>query len=168
MKNQNKILMSLLTASVSELAAAPTLANEAETAQGNKVEGNYIDFKYVVDGSEKLTEEQILVKNDIKAQVEAMLTKKAPIMKIAESIDIIAENYAKNDSVIKQQVFEDLQLGAAGADACADKTSDSSCLIIKNIGDTKSGTTGNPRTKQCHAVCHTACHGACHGSRGWR
>jgi hypothetical protein len=74
----------------------------------------------------------------------------------------------KNDSVIKQQVFEDLQLGAAGADACADKTSDSSCLIIKNIGDTKSGTTGNPRTKQCHAVCHTACHGACHGSRGWR
>jgi hypothetical protein len=163
MKNQNKILMSLLTASVSALAAAPTLANEGEVAQGNQVEGKYIDFKHVVDGSEKLTEEQILVKNDIKAQVEAMLTKKTPIMQIAESINIIAENYAKNDAVIKQQVFEDLNLGAA---QCADGVSDSTCLAINGASHTAS--TVNPKTKQCHAVCHTACHGACHGSRGWR
>lgn len=165
MKNQNKILMSLLTASVSALAAAPTLANETETAQGNAVKGNYIDFKYVVDGSEKLTEEQILVKNDIKAQVEAMLTKKAPIMKIAESIDIITENYAKNDAIIKHQVFEELQLGAAGAAACGSGTGDSTCVTFD--GTSKTGTAG-PKARQCHAVCHTACHGACHGSRGWR
>jgi hypothetical protein len=164
MKNQNKILMSLLTASVSALAAAPTLANEGEVVQGNQAEGKYIDFKHVVNGSEKLTEEQILVKNDIKVQVEAMLTKKTPIMQIADSINIIAENYAKNDTVIKQQVFEELNLGAT--DACDPKSSDSSCLTLNGISRTVP--TGNPKAKQCHAVCHTACHGACHGSRGWR
>lgn len=164
MKNQNKILMSLLTASVSALAAAPALAGHVSEEQGKTIEGKFIDFKHVVNGSEQLTEEQILVKNSIKAQVEAMLTKKEPIMQIAESIDIIVENYAKNDTVIKQQVFEDLQLGAAGAAACDKGTSDSTCITIGN----KSNTQVNPRARQCHAICHTACHGACHGSRGWR
>ncbi len=163
MKNQNKILMSLLTASVSALAAAPTLAQE----QGKEVEGNYIDLKHVVNGSDQLTEEQVLIKNDIKAQVEAMLTKKTPIMKIGESINIVVENYAKNDETIKQQVFEELNLGATSwtVDKNNRKT-DSANLSIKNVGETQNVRGGAAKTS-CHAICHTACHGACHGSRGW-
>lgn len=167
MKNQNKILMSLLTASVSALAAAPALAQDLKNKeQGGTVENtnsNYIDFKYVVNNNQ-LTEEQILVKNDIKTQVEAMLTKKAPIMKIAESIHIVVENYAKNDETIQNQVFEELQLGATLNKDLVNRKSDSTNLT--GIGNT--GTTGRSNITETRAYCHTACHGACHGSRGWR
>lgn len=171
MKNQNKILMSLLTASVSALASAPALAQELNNKEQIKsveaINNDYIDFKYVLNGYEQLTNEQVLLKNDIKAQVEAMLTKKAPIMKISESINIIVDSYAKNDETIKQQVFDDLQLGAAGT-YCAEAAlgKDSTCITIGNKGDRVNT---NPRSgAQCHATCHTACHGACHGARGWR
>ena len=164
MKNQNKILMSLLTASVSALAAAPTLAQE----QGKEVEGNYIDFKQVVNGSDQLTEEQVLIKNDIKAQVEAMLTKKTPIMKIGESINIVVENYAKDDETIKQQVFEELNLGATNWTIDKNnRRTDSTNPNIQSTAGSQTARNGAAKTS-CHAICHTACHGACHGSRGWR
>lgn len=171
MKNQNKILMSLLTASVSALASAPALAEQLnEVKQDKSVEStnanaSHIDFQLVLGNSQQLTEEQILVKNDIKAQVEAMLTKKAPIMKISESINIVAESYSKNNETIAQQVFEELQLGAVGASCYGNANSrDSTCLVISG----QNARNGTARANNCHATCHTACHGACHGSRGWR
>ena len=156
--------MSLITASVSALAAAPTLAQE----QGKEVEGKHIDFKHVVNGSEQLSDEQVLIKNDIKAQVEAMLTKKTPIMKIAEGINIVVENYSKNDETIKQQVFGELNLGATNWTVNKDdRKTDSTNPNISSTAGSQSIRNGGARTS-CHAVCHTACHGACHGSRGWR
>jgi hypothetical protein len=169
MKNQNKILMSLLTASVSALAAAPALAQDIKDKdQTNAVEntaGDYIDFKYVVNNLQ-LTEDQVLVKNDIKAQVEAMLTKKAPIMKIAENINIVVESYAKNDETIQRQVFEELNLGVTYGTTIPERRNDSTTLTINAAG--KNTQSGRSQTSAPHAYCHTACHGACHGSRGWR
>ncbi|NCQ51650.1 hypothetical protein GW796_07105 [archaeon] len=149
MKNQNKILMSLLTASISALAASPALA---KTVVDGEIQ--VININSLSDASQELSAERLIVKNDIRSQVEAMLTKKAPIMKISESIDIVVDNYGRDSASIKKQVFEDLNLG---------NTSDSTNIVP---GATVS-TTGSAQSV-CHATCHTACHGACHGARGWR
>jgi len=149
MKNQNKILMSLLTASISALAASHALA---KTVVDGEIQ--VININSLSDASQELSAERLIVKNDIRSQVEAMLTKKAPIMKISESIDIVVDNYGRDSASIKKQVFEDLNLG---------NTSDSTNIVP---GATVS-TTGSAQSV-CHATCHTACHGACHGARGWR
>jgi hypothetical protein len=159
MKNQNKILMSLLTASVTALSTAPTLASslegsnikELENANENKLIDLMAMFKI-----DSLTENQVLIRQDIKSQVQAMLSKKAPIIKIGENINIVVDSYGKNHESIKQEVFDDLNLAAGGVQ-------DSTNLIING----STATIPKPAIA-CHLQCHTACHGACHGSRGWR
>lgn len=174
MKNQNKILMSLLTASVSALATAPVLANSLdENNQGNlsNTEGSkstYINFDSVAN-TENLNAEENAIKQDIKAQVEAMLNKKAPIMKISESIDIVVDSYGKNNDSIKKQVFQDLNLAATYNPNTPNTSVNDSALSAGSVGTYTSATTQvNGGVSRCHAICHSACHGACHGSRGWR
>lgn len=149
MKNQ-KVLMSLLTASISALAAAPALAGE----KNDQIIS--IDINKIVKNSEKLSESDIVFKNKIKTQVESMLSKKSPILQINESINIVVDNYTQNDTLIKQKVLKELNLGAGG-------TQDSTGLVGVENGQP----TGSVQLA-CHATCHTACHGACHGARGWR
>ena len=179
MKNQNKILISLLTASASALAAAPTFAEKLELENNQDKDNNNlketIDIDNIINLQTSLTEEQIIVRNDIKAQIEAMLTKKAPIMKISEYVDIVVDNYGKNNESAKKQIFDELKLGGADCSP-GSKSADSTCMVTTggvpsnnrtNPSYGGSGYGGSPRI-ECHAACHNACHRACHGSRGWR
>lgn len=145
MNNQNKVLMSLLTASISALAAAPALAGEKE---------KIIDVNEIGSKNKSTKEISPEAKKDIKNQVNAMLSKKTPTVQIAESIDIVTDNYGKDKDTIKKKVFKDLKLGVT-----QDSTNVGTVGVTYNTGGTQSA---------CHSVCHSACHGACHGARGWR
>lgn len=162
MKN-NKALMCLLTASISALAAAPALAKDT-----NK-EDKVIDMGGFFDEA-NLSSEQILQKKELVSQVDVLLSRKSPQMKIGESINIMVDSYGRGQASIKSSIYERMGLGAGNVQ---DSTN------LPNINPNAPGASGqcNDATGLCpvvchivlcHSACHSACHGACHGARGWR
>lgn len=164
MKNQNKILISLLTASISALAAAPYLI-EKETANNDSSDAKEQDKK-VVDiavNKESVSAEDVALKQEIKEHVQAMLTRKEPMVKIGESVDIVTENYGKEQN-LKKEVFAELGVGYNWENS-QDSTQ-------APVGSGYSGATNvtstQGQTYMCHSACHGVCHSNCHGARGWR
>lgn len=103
MKN-NKALMCLLTASISALAAAPSFASEK-------------DSKKLIDAdlfkNTDLTADQLATRQEVKSQVDILLSRKAPMMKLGESVSVVIDNYGREDISLKSSVYEKLGLGAA-------------------------------------------------------
>lgn len=162
MKNQNKILLSLVTASVSALATAPYILSEDGS---RKIENNSngeiksIDINVSKEVT-NLTEEEVQAKQEIKSYVEAVLTKKSPIVNIGKNINVVTENYAD----IKKEVL--IELGA-GYDASNDQDSTQAPVGSGYSGATNVTSTQG-QTYMCHSACHGVCHSNCHGARGWR
>lgn len=155
MKN-NKALMCLLTASISALAAAPSFASEK-------------DSKKLIDAdlfkNTDLTADQLATRQEVKSQVDILLSRKAPMMKLGESVSVVIDNYGREDISLKSSVYEKLGLGAAT------RSDDSSKPPTAGTSGAVSTCASNPDLcpTVCYVVdCHSACHGACHGARGWR
>ncbi len=162
MKNQNKILLSLVTASVSALATAPYILSEDGS---RKVDSNVNgEIKSIDINVSKevaiLTEEELQAKQEIKSYVEAVLTKKSPIVNIGKNINVVTENYAD----IKKEVL--IELGA-GYDASNGQDSTQAPVGSGYSGATNVTSTQG-QTYMCHSACHGVCHSNCHGARGWR
>ncbi len=162
MKNQNKILLSLVTASVSALATAPYILSENGS---RKIDNGSSDGIKSIDINVSkevaiLTQEEMQSKQEIKSYVEAILTKKSPIVNIGKNINVVTENYGN----IKKEVLVEL-----GAGFDVNNGSDSTGAAPQ------SGYTGSTNVDSsqgqilmCHTACHGVCHGVCHGARGWR
>ncbi len=162
MKNQNKILLSLVTASVSALATAPYILSEdgsRKVDSSSNGELKSIDINVSKEVS-ILTQEELQTKQEIKSYVEAVLTKKSPIVNIGKNINVVTENYGN----IKKEVF--LELGA-GYDASNNSDSTGSSAPAAYTGSTNVISTQG-QTYMCHSACHGVCHSNCHGARGWR
>lgn len=159
MKN-SKILMSLVAASIAAMAAAPELLkSEANDHDGKQKDLN----KKLINLNDKnvqLTAEQEELSKDAENQVGAILSKKAPIMKVSESVSILVDNYGSDDESIKEKIYKDLQLTQTD-DSTLVKSN--AALLEKKLPGKDSNT-----VQVCHSACHGACHVACHGSRGWR
>lgn len=162
MKN-NKILMSLVLASISAMAAAPFVVDKMDSKdeknddKANVAEGKKVINVASVDHSNVLSAD---TKEDLNKQMDAMLMKKTSIQHLSESISILVDNYGHDNESAKDKIFKELNLAQA-----ADSTS-----VIP--GGAITSTTGSATTSStvtfCHSACHGACHSACHGSRGWR
>ncbi len=162
MKNQNKILLSLVTASVSALAAAPYILSEDGSRKvdpNSSGELKSIDINVSKEVS-VLSTEELQTKEEIKSYVEAVLTKKSPIVNIGKNINVVTENYGN----IKKEVF--IELGA-GYDASNNSDSTGSAAPAAYTGSTNVTSTQS-QTYMCHSACHGVCHSNCHGARGWR
>jgi hypothetical protein len=157
MKN-SKVILSLVGAAIAAMAAAPELMKK-------EVKENGTDNKNIIDlakNSNQKSEEHAELSADVKNQMESILVKKTPIMKVSESVNVLVENYGSNDKSVKEKIYKDLKLA---------QNQDST-----NIGSTTPGTTTTSTYNSnsaatltsCHGACHSACHGACHGARGWR
>lgn len=162
MKN-NKILMSLVAASIAAMAAAPELM-KTDSSQENENQENKEENKKLIDINKQtnLTPEQEELSKEAESQVSALLSKKAPIMRVSESISVLVDNYGTNNESTKEKIYKDLQLTQA-----RDQDSTSNTRL-PGASTTKSNTSAPPTATVCHSACHGACHAACHGSRGWR
>ena len=107
MKNNNKILMSLVLASISAMAAAPFLMEDKE--EGKDLANNNAntgDTK-VVEGKKILnigTDSVALsseAKDDFTKQLDAMLMKKTSVEHLSESISILTDSYGKDNQSMK-------------------------------------------------------------------
>lgn len=161
MKNQNKILLSLLSASVSALATMPAMANDFKEKNDEKVDAtkdNLINLPSLLN-EKVLTQEEQDIKDDMRIQIEALLNKRSSMMKINQNIDLVLESFGENNQSMKNKIFQDLKLAAT--------------IDPNNLTDQKKGDSVNaPDTTRiqqlggnqtaCHAVCHYACHSACH------
>lgn len=156
MKN-NKVLMSLVAASIAAMAAAPELL-KSDTA---KNESDKEDTKKIIDLASNTNPEHAEMVKDVENQVGAILNKKAPVMKVSESVSILVDNYGSNDISVKEKIYKDLKL--------AQYNNDSATPMAGSTVGTQTNTYGtNSPVVVCHSACHGACHSACHGSRGWR
>lgn len=158
MKN-NKILMSLVAASIAAMAAAPELLKTDSDQEKNTADDN----KKIIDINKQanLTPEQEELSKDAQTQVSALLSKKAPVMKVSESVSILVDNYGSNNESTKEKIYKDLQLAQVGHQ-------DSTSVGTMGASGTRSPTPPGGPAVVCHSACHGACHAACHGSRGWR
>lgn len=159
MKNQNKILLSLVTASISALASAPYLIKEkADSAVPEKKEGGLISP--AVADNQVANQEEV---QDLKKAVEGVLQKKSPVVAIGKNINVVTEHYGR-DASIHQEVIAEL---GAGYDPNFNQDS--------TIPGSPSGYSGSTSVNNsqgtvymCHSACHGVCHSNCHGARGWR
>lgn len=177
MKN-NKVLMSLVVASISAMAAAPFVLESETNANENKKDSNEnmgnsniaisdldsnikttqenISIEAILAATMMTGEENVKIQKDLTEQTAAMLNKKDTLQPLYESISIIAENYGiTNNQIMKKEVYDQFDFGYT--DSTASGGEGSKTYIAPY----------NP-SYACHWACHTACHSACHGSRGWR
>ncbi len=159
MKNQNKILLSLVTASISALASAPYLVKDkADSGVPEKREGGLISP--VVADNQVANQEDVL---DIKKAIEGVLQKKSPVVAIGKNINVVTEHYGK-DSSIHQEVLVEL---GAGYNPAFNQDS-----TVPGNPSTYTGPASVTNTQgqvyMCHSACHGVCHSNCHGARGWR
>ncbi len=160
MKNQNKILLSLITASIGALAAAPYLEKKSSgEGKDEKKEKSLIEFGfYKTEGS--ANEEEVLT---IKEAVAGVLQKKSPVVNLGKNIQVVTENYGKGQS-IHQEVMVEL---GAGYDPSSNQDSTTPGSPTPYTGST-SVTNTQGQVYMCHSACHGVCHSNCHGARGWR
>lgn len=167
MKN-NKILMSLVVASVYAVAGAPSViaAEKEKNTDKEAAKDTEKDVQKVASAPvislEKIADNTKLAKKPesegvrakMEEDLEALLNKRVALDAIYGSISIVADNYGKDKQTLKEEVYKDFSFSYGN-----DST---------NNGN-YSGTVLPPGQQAfCHIGCHTACHTACHGSRGWR
>ncbi len=159
MKNQNKILLSLVTASISALASAPYLVKqEVDGGVPEKKDGGLISP--VVADNQVANQDEV---QDIKKAVEGVLQKKSPVVAIGKNINVVTEHYGKGAS-IHQEVIAEL---GAGYDPSSNQDSTTASNPSPYTGST-SVTNTQGQVYMCHSACHGVCHSNCHGARGWR
>lgn len=141
----NKVMMSLVAASIAAMAAAPDLIKENP---GANAEDTVIKINKTAEASPE-------IKADLQNQVNAILAKKAPVVKLSESISVLVGSYGDENGSLQNKVYKELNLGINDSTGVA--------------GGAVSGLNSQSQTfNACHTACHGACHSACHGSRGWR
>ena len=155
----NKVVLSLVVASIAAMASVPELLKQEKSDNSKK---DVIDLKGT---SEAKTEEQKQLSADVKGQMDTIWSKKTPATKVGESVDVLVDNYGSGDKNIKNKIYEDLKL--------AQHNRDSTNITPPGGWGSGSGVphgqyNSAPTLVFCHAACHGACHSACHGSRGWR
>lgn len=168
MKN-NKIIMSLVLASISAMAAAPFLldekkdenkkdvANKDEAADGTT---NVVEGKKLIDlDSVKTAKMDDSLKDDFTKQMDAMLMKKSSVQQLSESVTILVDNYGHEDKSLRDEIYKELNFA---------QNQDSTTLPGGQVAPVYTGNTASGGAVYCHSACHTACHTACHGARGWR
>lgn len=153
-KMNNKILMSLVAASIAAMAAAPSLMKEDGKTESKDSKDGVI--KLSSDASKDVKPE---VKAELQNQVNAMLAKKTPITKMSESISVLVDNYGDDQGSIKNNIYKELKLGVSN---------DSTSVTGTPGALSQPGAVPTQSYNVCHSACHGACHSACHGSRGWR
>ena len=161
----NKVVLSLVVASIAAMASVPELLKQEKSSEASESNKNVIDLKIK---SETNTDEQKLLAENVKSQMETIWTKKTPATKVGESVDILVNNYGKDDKNIKNKIYEDLKLAQYYGSG---NNQDSTNIGAQGGWATGNGHAANNNASQviaCHAACHSACHSACHGSRGWR
>ncbi len=170
-----KILVSLVTASISALALAPEIQKELEKENSSeKSKENKIDINDVL----------LSLQNDelkeYREQMSVLVNKKAPLTKLGDNVIIMAENYViSNDETIKDNIIQK-NLKKSLEEAQKDLTEEQKQVVF-GLSDstwlstwttpgnaTTTGAIASETSMVCHGSCHTACHGACHGARGWR
>lgn len=179
MKN-NKILMSLVVASISAMAAAPFVISEngdlnlSKTDNAKDENGNIANLN--AENTDKqdvklsstahiISLEEILastlmdgakneeLQKDLSEQTIAMLNKRDTLQPLYEGIYIVAENYgATKDKILRDEIYDHFNFGYTDSTASG--------------GNAAQWQDRKPDA--CHWACHSACHSACHGSRGWR
>lgn len=158
----NKVVLSLVVASIAAMASVPELLKQVKSDDSGK---DVIDLKGKTDIK---TDEQKQLSADVKSQMETIWTKKTPATKVGESVDVLVTNYGTDDKNIKNKIYEDLKLAQyVGSTNNKDSTSLGATGGWANA-TAHTTTQGAPTYVACHAACHGACHSACHGSRGWR
>jgi hypothetical protein len=168
MKN-NKIIMSLVLASISAMAAAPFLLDEKKDEKKKDVANKddatdgtttVVEGKKLIDlDSVKTAKMDDSVKDDFTKQMDAMLMKKSSVQQLSESVSILVDNYGHEDQSLRDEIYKELNF--------AQGTQDSTGAGMGISPPPGSGWSGGT-TIVCHSACHVACHVACHGSRGWR
>lgn len=166
MKN-NKVLVSLVLASVYAMAGAPEVI-AAENILENKLDENKETSKIEsssplfslqeIENNTKLanSEETKELRAKMEEDLEAILNKRVALENIYGSVSIVLDNYGSTfEQALKNEVYQDLNL-AYGADSTASGNNAGAQFL--DLGG----------REFCHIGCHTACHNACHGSRGWR
>lgn len=179
MKN-NKVLMSLVVASISAMAASPFVLeadaeNNSHASSSNNNNSNQdsdikkneniasktqetvakqnISIEAILSATLMSGEDNLKVQKELTEQTVAMLNKKDTLQPLYESISIVAENYGSHsDKVMRKEIYDEFNFGYTDSTAS---------------GGYGSATYG-AQPAACHWACHSACHSACHGSRGWR
>ncbi len=160
MKNQNKILLSLITASIGALAAAPYLEKKSsDEGKDEKKEKSLIELGFN-NTEANANDEEVLT---IKEAVAGVLQKKSPVVNLGKNIQVVTENYGKGQS-IHQEVMVEL---GAGYDPSSNQDSTTPGSPTPYTGST-SVTNTQGQVYMCHSACHGVCHSNCHGARGWR
>lgn len=154
----NKVVLSLVVASIAAMASVPELLKQEKSDDSKK---DVIDLKK----TEAKTEEQKQLSDDVKNQMDTMWSKKTPATKVGESVDVLVDNYGSGDKNIKSKIYDDLKLAQV---LNKDSTNISPAGGWSNTNVPHGATNYAPTYVACHAACHGACHSACHGSRGWR
>ena len=98
----NKILMSLVAASIAAMAAAPSLMKEDSKTENKDSKDGVIKLNN--EASKDVKPE---VKAELQNQVNAMLAKKTPITKMSESISVLVDNYGDDQGSIKSNIYKD-------------------------------------------------------------
>lgn len=161
----NKVVLSLVVASIAAMASVPELLKQEKSDNSKK---DVIDLK---GSNEARTEEQQQLSADVKGQMDTIWSKKTPATKVGESVDVLVDNYGTGDKNIKEKIYEDLKLAQYTG---APRPTNQDSTNIGAPGGWGSGA-GVPHGQSsgtywysCHGACHGACHSACHGARGWR
>lgn len=153
----NKVVLSLVVASIAAMASVPELLKQEKSDDSKK---DVIDLKK----TENKTEEQQQLSSDVKTQMDTMWSKKTPATKVGESVDVLVNNYGSGDKNIKNKIYEDLKLAQYNKDS----TNIAPAGGWSNTAVPHGAYNYAPTYFACHGACHGACHSACHGSRGWR
>ena len=161
MKN-NKIIMSLVLASISAMAAAPFILDEKSNEKKDDLakkdsadENTVVEGKKIIDlDAVKTAKMDDSVKDEFTKQMDAMLMKKSSVQQLSESVSILLDNYGHQDQSLRNEIYKELNFAQGTQD---------STVTNMGIGDPGSSGWGGGII-----ICHNACHVACHGSRGWR
>lgn len=157
-KKNTKVLVSLVVASIAAMASVPDLLKD------NSESKKLVNLK-----NSNKNEDQLKIAENVKEQMNTVMNKKTPILKMGESVDILVSNYGDNDKNIKEKIYNELNLGVTYTPYTNNQDSTN---IGPGGGMTGTQATNSSATKtgamSCHSACHGNCHSACHGSRGWR
>ncbi len=173
-----KILVSLVTASISALALAPELSKEINGQQQDDIESNQ-DNKFI-NAQDILSSLDNPDLKEYQEQMAVLVNKKSPLTKLGDNVIIMAENYNINESeTFKKHVLE--KTLKESLEEVRKNLNDDQKELLFALSDstwlstwttpsaaTTSTAIASETSMVCHGTCHIACHGACHGARGWR
>ena len=102
----NKVILSLVVASIAAMASVPELLKENKSSDDKSGDSDVINLK----SNENKTEDQKQLSSEVKSQMDSMWSKKAPATKVGESVTVLVDNYGSDDKNIKNKIYDDLKL----------------------------------------------------------